>query len=309
MPAAFEILDERFSACIDPAAELERLHGGGRWLEGPVWTGDGLIFSDVPGDVMWRWDAASARSEVFRRPSGYANGSALDREGRLLTCQHGGRCVTRTEHDGAVRVLIDRYDGMRLNSPNDVVVRSDGSIWFTDPTYGIASDTEGVRAESEIGACHVYRAGPDGEDVRVVADGFDMPNGLAFSPDESLLYVADSGGAEGGDRPRHIRVFEVAADGSLRGGDVLATCTDGVFDGFRVDADGRIWSSAHDGVHCIEPDGTLIGKVAIPERVGNVAFGGPDGDRLFVCASSSLYALTLRVRGAPRPGRAAPAGA
>jgi len=216
----------------------------------------------------------------------------------ILTCEHGNRRVTRTEHDGAITVIAERYQGKRLNSPNDVVVKSDGSIWFTDPSYGIDSDYEGHRAQSEIGACHVYRVDPATGVCRLVADDFVRPNGLAFAPDERRLYIADTGITHAPDGPRHIRVFDVAADGTLSGGHVFATCTVGVFDGFRLDDAGRIWTSAGDGVHCYHPDGTLVGKVYTSEPVANVVFGGPKRNRLFICATSSLYAVLLLVNGA-----------
>ena len=258
----------------------------------------GVVWSDIPNDRMLRWDEASGEVSVFRAPSDFVNGNTLDREGRLVSCEQGNRRVVRTERDGAITVIADRYDGKRFNSPNDVVVRSDGSVWFTDPTYGIDSDEEGHKGESEIGASHVYRVDPDSGEVRIAADDFVKPNGLAFSPGERRLFVSDTGAThvEGG--PRHIRVFDVGADGTLSGGEVFATSTAGLFDGFRFDADGRLWTSAGDGVHCYDSDGTLIGKVRLPEEAANVVFGGPQRDRLFVCATSSLYAVALAVRGA-----------
>ena len=206
--------------------------------------------------------------------------------------------MTRTEHDGSITVLASHYQGKRLNSPNDAVVKSDGSIWFTDPAYGIDSDYEGHKAESEIGACHVYRIDPQTGDIRIVADDFVRPNGIAFSPDETRLYVADTGATHVKDGPRHIRVFDVSPDGSLSNGKVFATCTAGLFDGFRLDDAGRIWTSAGDGVHCYDPDGTLIGKILVPETVANVVFGGPKRNRLYICATTSLYAILLPVNGA-----------
>jgi gluconolactonase len=294
--ATYEVLDDRFRPCANGDVRVERLHGGCRWAEGPVYVPAGryLLWSDIPNDRILRWDETTGAVGVFRQPAGYANGGTLDGTGRLVTCEHGNRRVTRTEHDGSVTVIADRYQGKRFNSPNDVVVRSDRSIWFTDPSYGIDSDYEGHRADSEIGACHVYRVEPGTGSVRVVADDFVRPNGLAFSLDERRLYVSDT-------RANHLRVFDVADDGALTGGEVFATCTVGAFDGFRLDQDGRIWTSAGDGVHCYDPDGTLIGKVLVPETVANVVFGGQRRNHLFICATTSLYAILLSVTGAAMP--------
>jgi gluconolactonase len=294
------VLDDRFQGLHIGSARLEKLAEGCRWAEGPAYfpAGRYLIWSDVPNDRMMRFDETSGVVSVFRHSSGYSNGNTVDRQGRLVTCEHGNRRVTRTEHDGSITVLASHYQGKRFNSPNDVVVKSDGSIWFTDPAYGIDSDYEGHKAESEIGACHVYRVDPNTGDVRIVADDFVRPNGIAFSPDERRLYVADTGATHVKDGPRHIRAFDVDDKGSLSGGDVFATCTQGLFDGFRVDENGRIWTSAGDGVHCYESDGTLIGKILVPEAVANVVFGGPKRNRLYICATSSLYAVMLPVNGA-----------
>lgn len=294
------ILDERFRRLVIPTARLEKLAEGCRWAEGPAYfpAGRYLIWSDVPNDRMMRYDETSDAVSVFRAPSHYSNGNTVDRRGRLVTCEHGTRRVTRTEHDGTITVLASHYQGKRLNSPNDVVVKSDGSIWFTDPAYGIDSDYEGHKADSEIGGCHVYRIDPHSGDVAVVADDFVRPNGLAFSPDERHLYVADTGATHVTDGPRHIRVFDVGHDGRLGGGRIFATCTSGLFDGFRLDEAGRIWTSAGDGVHCYEPDGALIGKILVPEAVANVVFGGVKRNRLFICATTSLYAIMLPVNGA-----------
>jgi gluconolactonase len=257
-----------------------------------------LVWSDVPNDRILRWDEPTGTVGVFRPGAGYPNGNTIDRQGRLVTCEQGGRRVTRTEHDGSITVIADRYDGRRFNSPNDVVVRSDGSIWFSDPTYGIDTDYEGFRAEPEIDGCHVYRVDPSSGECRVVADDFVRPNGLAFSPDERRLYVSDTGASHVPGGPRHIRAFDVGDHGALSGGGVLATCTVGSFDGLRIDEDGRIWTSAGDGVHCYDPDGTLLGKVRVPETVANVVFGGPKRNRLFICATTSLYSVLLPVNGA-----------
>jgi gluconolactonase len=296
----FAILDERFRPLVKVTARIEKLYEGCRWAEGPAYfpAQRSLVWSDIPNDRMLRFDEATGETGVFRAPAGYSNGNTVDREGRLVSCEHGNRRVTRTEHDGSITVLAERFEGKRFNSPNDVVVRSDGSIWFTDPSYGIDSDYEGHKAESEIGACHVYRVDPASGAIRIAADDFVRPNGLAFSPDERLLYIADTGVSHMKDGPKHIRVFRVADDGKLSGGEVFATCTDAVFDGFRLDTEGRIWSSAGDGVHCLEPDGTLIGKVLVPERVANVVFGGPKRNRLFICATTALYAVLVAVNGA-----------
>lgn len=294
-----ESLDPRFRRLVNSNARLDLLHTGCRWAEGPAYfpAGRYLVWSDIPNDRMLRYDETTETVGVFRSPAGHANGNTVDRQGRLVTCEHGNRRVTRTEHDGTVTVLADRYEGKRLNSPNDVVVRSDGTIYFTDPAYGIDSDYEGHKAESEIGACHVYRIDPRSGAVTIAADDFVRPNGLAFSSDERTLYIADTGATHVADGPRHIRTFAVSEDGGLSGGEVFATCTAGLFDGFRLDEDGRLWTSAGDGVHCYHPDGALIGKVRVPEVVANVVFGGPKRNRLYICATTSLYAVLTCVNG------------
>jgi len=294
------VLDERFRRLFNSNARLEKLYEGCRWAEGPAYfpAGRYLIWSDIPNDRMMRYDETSGHVSVFRHPAGYSNGNTVDRQGRLVTCEHGNRRVTRTEFDGSITVIADRFQGKRLNSPNDVVVKSDGSIWFTDPAYGIDSDYEGHKSESEIGACNVYCVDPQSGEVRVVADNFVRPNGIAFSPDERRLYIVDTGATHQKDGPRHMRVFDVGEGGKLSGGEVFATCTAGLFDGFRCDTEGRIWTSAHDGVHCYHPDGTLIGRIQVPEVVANVCFGGPKRNRLYICGTTSLYALMGPVNGA-----------
>ncbi len=294
-----EAIEPEFEICLIGHARVERLWTGARWSEGPAWFAAGryLVWSDIPNNRMMRWDETDGSVSVFRQPSGNSNGNTVDGQGRLVTCEHLNRRVTRTEHDGSLTVIADRYQVKRLNSPNDVVVGADGAIWFTDPSYGILMDYEGERAESEIGACHVYRVDPQSGEVRIAADDYVKPNGLAFSPDGSVLYIADTGATHTPGGPAHIRRHTVGADGVLSGGDVLADCTNGLFDGFRVDRDGRIWSSARDGVHCLTPDGTLIGKVLIPEIVANVCFGGPKLNRLFICGTTSLYSVFLNVNG------------
>jgi gluconolactonase len=297
MSDVFEVLDERFAACVKSSARLDRLYDGCRWAEGPAYfpAGRYLVWSDIPNDRMLRYDEAEDRVGSFRAPAGYTNGHTTDPQGRLVSCEHGNRRVTRTEHDGSITVLASEFEGMRLNSPNDVVVHSSGAVYFSDPAYGIDGWYEGHKADSEIGVCHVFRVSPDGE-ITVAADGFERPNGLAFNPDESKLYVSDTGV-----KPSTMTVFDVGADGALSNRTHFATSTAGSFDGFRFDSDGLIWTSAGDGVHCLHPDdGKLIGKVRVPETVANVCFGGPKRNRLYICATTSLYAVLLPVRGAAR---------
>ena len=293
--ARLEVLDRRF-APVGGDRRLEVLHTGCRWTEGPAYVPAGryLVFSDIPNDRMLRWDETTGAVGVFRQPAGYANGNTVDRQGRLVSCEHGNRRVTRTEHDGSTVVLAQMWDGRRLNSPNDVVERADGSIWFTDPSYGIDSDYEGHRADSEIGACHVYRVDPATGGVAKVAGDFERPNGLAFSLDERRLYIADTA-------RRHIRAFSVDGDGALAGGEVFATCTAGSFDGLRLDDAGRVWAAAHDGLHCFAADGTLLGKLLVPEVVSNLTFGGPKRNQLFITASTSVYSIRLNITGARYP--------
>jgi gluconolactonase len=296
----FDLIEPEFGRCLAGPERVQRLWSGARWSEGPAWFAahGTLVWSDIPNNRMLRLDEANGTVGVFRAPSNHSNGNTVDREGRLVTCEHLTRRVTRTEHDGRITVLADRWQGKRLNSPNDVIVKSDGSVWFTDPSYGILSDYEGERAESEIGGCHVYRIDPATAAVDRVADDFVKPNGLAFSPDESLLYIADTGASHDADGPRHIRKFKLSGDGrSLGASSLFATCTNGLFDGFRVDREARLWCSAKDGVHVYAASGVLIGKILIPETVANVCFGGPKRNRLFICATSSLYALYLKVNG------------
>lgn len=299
----YEILDRRFSCYPIPVCGLEKLHTGMRWAEGPVYFADGryLLFSDIPNNKILRWEEESGHVTTFRYPSGFANGHTRDRQGRLISCEHGNRRVTRTEADGTITVIADRFEGKRLNSPNDVVVKSDGSIWFTDPPYGILTHYEGGKADSEIGACHVYRVDPETGAVRIVADDFVKPNGLAFSQDEKYLYIADSARSHDKAAPHHIRRFTVGADGSLGESIVFATIEPGIPDGFRLDTQGNVWTSAGDGIHCYAADGTLIGKIFVPETVANLTFGGPHRDRLFIAATTSLYAVYLNTTGIQVP--------
>ncbi|WP_343079037.1 SMP-30/gluconolactonase/LRE family protein [Ostreiculturibacter nitratireducens] len=301
-PDCYEFHDPRFRGLIHPSAHLEKLALGFQWAEGPVWFPGPqvLLFSDIPGQRMMRWTPDGTLS-LFRYPSGFANGNTRDREGRLVTCEHGTRSVTRTEHDGSRTVLAAEYDGKRLNSPNDVVVKSDGSIWFTDPTYGILGDYEGYKAEPEQAHHHVFRLDPDTGELAPVVDDFVQPNGLAFSPDESLLYVAESGSSHDDSVPSVIRVFPVEGK-RLGQGRVFATIDNGLPDGFRVDRHGNVWTSAGDGVHVFAPDGTLLGKIRVPETVSNLCFGGPRGNRLFITATTSLYAVYVDSAAAGWPG-------
>lgn len=298
--STFESVDIRFNKLFMPAANLWRLHDRCQWAEGPVYlpTSKCLVWSDVPADRQLRWDETTGAVGVLRSPSRFANGSTLDRQGRLLTCEQGSRRLVRFGFDGQIEVLADRYDGRRLNSPNDVVVRSDGTIWFTDPAYGIDNDYEGHSAPREQNGCYVFRLDPATGRLSVVADDFVRPNGLAFSPDERWLYVADTGSTHVEDGPRWIRRFAVDDDGRLAGGAVFSVCSDGIYDGFRLDQDGRLWASARDGVHCIDPSGALLGKVRVPEIVSNVCFGGAARNWLFITATTSLYRVKLFVCGA-----------
>ena len=302
LDAQIEVTDPRFYGLVIHNAHVEHLWTGARWAEGPVYVPSSrqLIFSDIPNDRTLRFDERTGRVDTFEEPAFNANGHCLDLQGRIITAEHRGRSITRIDHDGVRRVLVERYENKRLNSPNDVVVKSDGSIWFTDPTYGIDSDYEGVAAKSEIGASYVYRLDVDGA---LTVGGADMvrPNGLAFSPDETTLYIADTGSSHiGADCPPDIRAYEVSDDGqALRGeSSVFATCTAGVFDGFRVDEQGNIWTSAGDGVHCFADDGMMLGKISIPEVVANVEFGGLKRNRLYICATTGLYSTYLNTRAA-----------
>ena len=298
----FEIVDPRFGRFIMGNAPVEKIASGFRWVEGPVWLGDAgcLLFSDIPNNRIMRWIDGVGTS-VYREPSNFSNGHTRDLEGRLISCEHGARRVTRTEHDGQVTVLVDRYQGKRLNSPNDVVVKSDGSIWFTDPHYGIMTDYEGHRADQEL-PCHVYRIDPSGGSLDVVSDDFACPNGLCFSPDERFLYVAETGAMFDADADQHIRRFEVAGDGrTLKGSEMFYKVDVGCADGFRCDNDGNVWTSAGDGVHCLSPEGELLGRVLIPETVSNVCFGGRAKARLFMTGTTSVYSVFLNRNGVQHP--------
>jgi gluconolactonase len=298
--AEIVVLDPRFKACFSGHVRVERLWTGTRWAEGPAWFAAGryLVWSDIPNNRMMRYVEPSGEVSVFRERSNNSNGNTVDNQGRLVTCEHLTRRVTRTEIDGSIAVIADKWNGKRFNSPNDVVVKSDDSIWFTDPAYGIDTDYEGDRAPPEIEGCHVYRIDPKSGDVSRVVEDMVRPNGLAFSPDEKFLYIADTGATHKENGPRSIRRFTVAANGkSLKGGEIFAESTSGLFDGFRVDWKGRIWTSTAEGVHCYDKDGDLIGKILIPEIIGNVTFGGFKLNRLFICGTTSLYSIYLTTNG------------
>ena len=298
---AIEVIDPLFEKYRLTSAAVERLATGFRWAEGPVWFGDGryLLWSDLPNNRIMKWEESTGAVSVFRSPSNFANGNTRDRQGRLITCEHGERRVTRTEYDGSVTVIADRYQGRRLNSPNDVVVKSDGSIWFTDPSFGISGYYEGYRAEPEL-PHHVYRVDPLTGEVQAVAEDLRSPNGLAFSPDEKQLYLVESRA-----RPnRLILAFDLGADGrTLSAQRTLIDAGPGTPDGFRVDIDGNLWCGwgmgLHelDGVHVFSPAGRLIGRIRLPERCANVCFGGLARNRLFMAASQSLYAVYVNTQG------------
>jgi gluconolactonase len=297
----FDIREPLFARYVLENAPLEVLAGGFAWLEGLVWMADAgcLLFQDLPRDRTLRW-IEDAGVSIYRQPSGFANGQTRDRQGRLIACSHRERCLFRTELDGQVTRLVDSHDGRRLNAPNDVVVKSDGTIWFTDPVYGIQNDYEGGRQQSEQPPA-LYRFDPGSGEIRIAAGDFDGPNGLAFSPDERRLYVSETGD-QSSDNPRqYIRVFEVDDDGTLRGGEVFHKIAPGYADGMKVDEDGNVWSSAADGVHCLSPEGRLLGKILVPHRVSNLAFGGRAKSRLFIAGSHTLYAIYLNRRGAGWP--------
>lgn len=293
----FEIHDPAFAAYVMGNAPVKRLATGFDWVEGPVWFGDQncLLFSDIPNNRILRWTEEGITT--FRAPSNFANGHTRDGQGRLVSCEHGTRRVTRTEWDGTLTVLADSYGGKRLNSPNDVIVARDGGIWFTDPHYGIMTDYEGFKAAQEL-PCHVYRIDPAGRIEAMITD-MACPNGLAFSPDESRLYVADTGRMFSSD-PRMIRVYDMEG-GRPVNGRPFQSIAPGCADGIRVDSDGNLWSSAGDGVHCLAPDGRLLGKILVPEGVSNLCFGGRAKHRLFIAATTSLYSVILNRKGLQWP--------
>ena len=298
MSEAFEVFDERFRALLLPESRLVKLAEGFIWAEGPVWLpDDSVVWSDIPNNRMLRWSAAAGLG-TFRQPSNFSNGNTLDRQGRLVTCEHGARRVSRTEADGSVVPLAERYQGGRFNSPNDVVVRPDDSIWFTDPPYGILPGTEeGHASEMEQDGCHVYRLDPASGEITRVIDGMDRPNGLAFAPDGQRLYVSDTGRSDDPDGPPHMRVFDVADGVSLANGRLFAVINPGLPDGFRFDHNGYLFTSSADSIQVYTQEGELLGKILVPEPVANCCFGGPQRDQLYITATSSLYVIQLNTRG------------
>ncbi|TQS70003.1 SMP-30/gluconolactonase/LRE family protein [Rhodobacteraceae bacterium] len=313
MPTAhrYEILDPRFRRLIHPLAQLDQICTGFTWTEGPVWFGDRgeLVFSEIPSQTLYAWSPEGGL-RTLRDATGFNNGNTRDRAGRLVGCRHGPRDVVRTEYDGTITVLADAYDGARLNSPNDVVVSADGAVWFTDPTYGIISNFEGYRATPEQTARHVFRIPPEGGAPVPVISDFTQPNGLCFSPDERVLYVAESGSSHDDTVPsviRHYRIDDTGGQVSVTPLGDFAHVDCGLPDGIRCDTEGNLWSSAGDGVQCFAPDGTKLGKIFVPEAVANLCFGGPDGQRLYITASTSVYCIFVDVKGAEPWCRNAPA--
>ncbi len=305
---AIVVMDPRFEKYRVISAAVERLYTGTRWAEGPVWFGDGryLLFSDIPNNQILRWLEDTGEVSVFRNPSNYSNGNSRDREGRLITCEHDSRRVTRTEYDGTITVLADNFQNKKLNAPNDLAVHSDGAIWFTDPGYGIMSNYEGHKAMFELPA-NVYRLDTKTRELTVVATDLDKPNGICFSPDQTKLYIVDSGLAKKSGDPRPIRVYEVLDGVRLKNGRMFANMAPGNSDGIRCDVDGNVWAAAgwvgpgYDGVHVFAPDGTRIGKILLPETCANICFGGGKKNRLFMAASQSLYSVFVNTEGAQIP--------
>lgn len=299
---SYEYYDKRFYDLTVPIADVEELFSDCRWAEGPVWFNEHstLVWSDIPNQRLLRWTEGVGVS-VFRDRSNFANGNTRDRQGRLISCEHGGRRVTRTEPDGKITVVADSYDGKRLNSPNDVVVKSDGTIWFTDPNYGIMSDYEGYKSDMEQEGCFVFCLDPETGKMKIVANDFVKPNGLCFNAEESRLYIADSGRSHDPDGPHHIRVFDVNDDNTLSNGRVFCEVDPGVPDGFRLDIHENVWSSCQDGVICFDREGEALGKIKIPTMVANLTFGGPRRNRLFITATNALYAVYVATTGIQAP--------
>ena len=300
--AQITILDQRMRHLVLPGAHLEQLHSDALWAEGPVYfdTGDYLLWSDIPNNRLMQW-VPELGVKVYSHQSNNSNGNTRDGQGRLVSCEHLTRSVVRIEHDGSRTVLASSYEGKLLNSPNDVVVTSDGAVWFTDPSYGIMTDYEGKRAQPEQTGCYVYRVSPKTGAIEAKIVTMRMPNGLAFSPDERTLYVADSSRSHDDRGHHHIMAYSVGADFLVSDGRVIITIREGVPDGLRLDEFGNLWVSSARGVEVFAVDGTPLGIIHIPETVANLTFGGPKNNRLFITATKSLYAVFTAVRGAERP--------
>lgn len=298
MKPFLESFSHEFSTLLHGSACITKLADGAIWAEGPTYLAENemLVWSDVRSDRMWSW-ADTDGQLIFREPSGHSNGNSVDLEGRLLTCEHSNRRVSRTETDGTIITLVDNYKGHKLNSPNDLAVKSDGTVWFTDPPYGLLGIGEGVQSRSELDGCYVFRFDPLSGNIEIASDDFDKPNGIAFSPDESLLYISDTGRTHNPQGPHHIRVFDVEQGKYLTNGRVFANIDPGVPDGFCLDEYGNLFTSAWDGVHVYSASARLLGKIRLPEKTANCTFGGADSNRLFITASSSIYAVTINSRG------------
>jgi gluconolactonase len=301
-PVTRAAYDERFERLVPADARVEQLAGGAIWAEGPVYLPDedALVWSDVRRDRVLRWSPAEGVSELYA-PGDFANGHTLDRNGRVLACEHGTRRVARYEADGSRTTVVDRYQGHRLNSPNDLIVASDGAVWFTDPPYGILDDNEGHRAESELGGCFVFRFDSERGELTVISDAMEHPNGLAFSPDETVLYVSDTSAARIPGGNHHILAFDVVDGRTLANPRVFAVMEPGLADGFRVDVAGNVWTSAGDGIHVLDAEGLELGRILLPEAASNCVFGGRDGRRLFITATSTLWSIQVGIRGVATP--------
>ena len=296
------VRDQRFERFVTADAEITKLADGAIWAEGPVYLPDedAVVWSDVRRNLVRRWSAADGARDLYR-PSDFSNGHTLDHDGRVLACEHGLRRVSRYERDGSRTTVVDRYQGKRLNSPNDLVVASDGAIWFTDPPYGILDDSEGYKADSELGGCFVFRLDRATGELTIATDTLVHPNGLAFSPDETTLYVSDTSIARIADGNHHIVAFDVIDGRRLGSSRVFAVMEPGVSDGMRVDVEGNVWTSAGDGIHVLDPAGIELGRILLPEAASNCTFGGADGRRLFITATSTLWAIDVGIRGAATP--------